>query len=96
MMTTSKFEKKSFKINKKDAIESLYLTVLGLYLLKLSFDTTLFYVPWPRDYEWILFIVTCGVAMLKVGYSEKYQGARWLFCVLMGIAFGLSWWHTQF
>lgn len=89
-------QKLELQAEKRNVIENLYLIVLGLYLLKLSFDTTLFQIAWPRDYEWVLFILTTGVVMLKIGYSEKSQGIRWLFCVLAGIAFGLSWWHTEF
>lgn len=84
------------KADKNRIIELLYLVVLGLYLLKLSFDTTMFYIPWPEDYEVIIFIITCGVVMLKIGYSQKCQGLRWLFCVIIGLVFGLSWWHTEY
>lgn len=84
------------KTDKNRIMEILYLVVLGLYLLKLSLDTTMFYTPWPEDYEVIIFILTCGVVMLKIGYSQKCQGLRWLFCVIMGIVFGLSWWHTEY
>jgi len=56
----------------------------------------MFSISWPEGYEVVIFIVTCGVVMLKIGYSEKCQGLRWLFCVISGIVFGLSWWNTEY
>ncbi|MCD7835310.1 MAG: hypothetical protein LUG83_01340 [Lachnospiraceae bacterium] len=92
----TRLRKRWEKTDKNSIIELMYLAVLGLYLLKLSFDTTMFYIPWPENYEIILFIITCCVVMLKIGYSEKCRGMRWLFCVITGIAFGISWWHTEY
>lgn len=76
--------------------EFLYLTVLGFYLLKTSFNTTIYYIPWPDDYEAVLFIITSAVVMFKIGYGLNYRGARWLFCGIMTVSFGLSWWHTAY
>lgn len=92
----AKLAEKWKNTDKDRVIEFLYLVVLGLYLLKLSFDTTMFYIQWPEDYEVILFIITCGIVMLKIGYSQKCQGLRWLFCVIMGVVFGLAWQHTGY
>lgn len=76
--------------------EFLYLITLGLYLVKLSFDTTMFTIPWPRDYEMVLLVITNGVVLVRLGYDRKCKGLRWLFCAVMAAAFGLSWRHTAF
>lgn len=76
--------------------EFLYLATLAFYLLKALFDTTLFYIPWPGDYDIVLFIITCGVVMLKAGCSRTLNGLSLLFCAVMVIAFGIAWWHTAY
>lgn len=76
--------------------ETMYLLVLGLYLLKSSFETTLFYLPWPKGYEAVVFILACGVVMLRVGRAQKYGGLCCLLCVGIGIVFKLSWQHTEY
>ena len=76
--------------------EAAYLIVLGLCLLKSSFETTLFYLPWPPNYEAIVFIMACGVVMLRVGYVKRYGGLYCLFCAVMGIVYKLSWQQTEY
>lgn len=73
----------------------LYLTILALLLLLYSFYTTMFSIPWPTNYEWILLIITGAIVLLKVGYSDRYTGKQWAVCAVVTAIFGLSWLSTD-
>lgn len=73
----------------------LYLTILALLLLLYSFYTTMFSIPWPINYEWILLIITGAIVLLKVGYSDRYTGKQWAVCAVVTAIFGLSWLSTD-
>lgn len=84
------------RVKTEDIWEVLYLFVVALYVLYLSFATTLFRIPWPPHYEQLLRLFACAVILLKVGYSKVYRGAEWFVCILTGALFGLSWVSTGY
>lgn len=76
--------------------ELLYLIIVALYVLKQSFDGTMFYIPWPQNYEYILRIAACAVIFIRLGYTNAYSGSEWFICILTGTAFGFSWISTGY
>lgn len=76
--------------------ELLYLIIVALYVMKQSFDGTLFYMPWPQNYEYILRIAACAVIFIRLGYTNAYSGSEWFICILTGTAFGFSWISTGY
>ena len=77
-------------------LENLYLLIVAICVLKRSLETTMFSVVWPNNFEWHLYIASCAVVLLKLGYSQAYKRAEWIFCVLTFILFGLSWSSTGY
>ena len=77
-------------------IEALYLSVLALYLLKVSFDTTLFHIPYPVWYEKGIRILACTVILLRFGCTEYCYYKKILLCILIGALFKLSWESTGY
>ncbi len=69
----------------------LYLSAVALYVLKTSFDTTLFYLTWLIGYENIFRTLAYIVIFLKAGYLGAYRRIEGVAGLLMFIVFRNSW-----
>lgn len=78
------------------AAEGMYLFAFGLYMLRWSFDTTLYHFFWPISYEPFLRIVLGGVILLKIGAGRKPIGKECAICILSFVLFKLSWISTEY
>ncbi len=76
--------------------EWLYLLTVAFYIFKSFSQGTLFYFPWPQNYDIVLRFITCMIIFLKSGYSEKYAGKEWGICILSSTIWGLSWISTGY
>ncbi len=88
-------------VNISSYTDILYLSVTALYLLKVSFDTTLFYIPWPPYYESLLRVLLCFIIYLRLstlrpGNCQNYGGIKLSACLLCGVMFKLSWSSTEY
>ena len=77
-------------------MEKLYLSIVAICVLKRSLETTMFSIAWPVNFEWSLYIASCVVILLKLGYSQAYKRSEWIFCMLTFILFSLSWLSTGY
>lgn len=90
-----KFAAKLNFTDKERILETLYLIVLALHILRYSFNTTIFNIPWPEDFEWIILVITGCVVLLKVGYSKTYNGYSWILGAAITLIFAFSWLSTE-
>ena len=77
-------------------VEALYLVLLGVYLFKMSMDTTVFWLDWPWHFQDMLRILMGAAVLLRVSYSEIFRGKEWIFCVVTGVGLGLSFASTGY
>ncbi len=76
--------------------EKLYLFVFCLYVLKWSFETTLYYIDWPTEYEMLLRLTLCVIVLLKIGSKWTLMGKEWMICFLTVIPLKFSWLSTEY
>lgn len=76
--------------------ELIYLSSVAMYLLRMSFQTTLFFIPWPVHYDAMLRFAVCSAILLKSGHMRPPTQKEWFLCILTGILFRLSWLSTGY
>lgn len=72
-------------------MDTLYLAVETLYILKVFFDGVIFTIPWPWNYENIIRILLCAVVFLRltqIGIHFRKICVLAVFCCVM---YKLSW-----
>ena len=84
------------QINLSQILDTLYLFILAIYLLRAFFDTALLSIPWPGRSTDILRTAVIGVVLLKIGYSSGYRGKGWLAALFIASVFWLSWMSTGY
>ena len=77
-------------------IQSMYLVIVAIYILKFSFSTTLYYIPWPEHLENILRFLTCVIVFIKLGLGRTHLGKNELFCILSSILLVCAWQATGY
>lgn len=96
-MGLSKMQK---KMNMGAAGEFLYLSAAALYVAKAFSDTTLFFIPWPQNYDGIVRVLLCASLFLRACAAQKQacckNRAMWMFCILTVLLFKLSWLSTGY
>lgn len=77
-------------------IEKLYLLIVALYVLKAFFDTSLFHLPWPENYEKILRLLVCLILFFKIRNQKSFRGFEWILGILTLILIKGSWLSTGY
>ncbi len=95
-MSSMKKMARGDQINLSQILDTLYLFILAIYLLRAFFDTALLSIPWPGRSTDILRTAVIGVVLLKIGYSSGYRGKGWLAALFIASVFWLSWMSTGY
>ncbi len=77
-------------------LEVLYLSVMAMFVLKRSFEGTLFYMPWPEIIDTVLRILCFGVIILRLGFVRANAVKKFLLCILTCTMFIGSWRSTEY
>lgn len=97
---SNSFTKNKVEKSREDIVialaEIIYLSTVALHILKVSFDTTLFFIDWPKGYENLLRAIVCITLFMRICASRRCINKRWLLCVLTAVIFKLSWCSTGY
>lgn len=77
------------RIDKRMILESMYLFILALYLIRVFFDTTMFSLPWPARYYDFVRLGIGGYLVIKVVLREYRNNIECLLEILYLIVFSL-------
>ncbi len=97
---SNSFTKNKVEKSREDIVialaEIIYLSTVALHILKVSFDTTLFFIDWPKGYENLLRAIVCITLFMRICASRRCINKRWLLCVFTAVIFKLSWCSTGY